>query len=393
MTTTVTPVIMPDLKEPLPEPEENHTQADFIKDELNFNVDVNDPLTKASLNEPAEDEWMDILGSNQLLKKVVKAGIKNTRPNRSDLCTIDIIGRLEDGTIVEEHEDLVVQLGDMETIQGIDLALALMNTEEEAEVKVGARFGYGKTGRTSPLPVIPPNTDLVYNVTLKSVTMERDIEEMPVAERQKIGNKKRERGNWWFARDECIIATQCYRKALDYLTIGEDSEMSLEKNTERTTESMTAEELQLLLEDSLKVHNNLAAAQLKCEAYDAALKSVENVLRCQPNNVKALFRKGKILHHQGEHAKACTVLSQALRIEPDNKAIQQEIAILKKKSVKDAHQEKNLYRKMLGNPAKRNKDTTKNDSENKIVSKNLTWSLLGGTIVAVFGIIAYKLVA
>ena len=50
--------------------------------------------------------------------------------------------------------------------------------------------------------------------------------------------------------------------------------------------------MQAILEDALKVHNNLAAAQLKIQAYDAALQSVDNVLRCQPQNVKALFRKG-----------------------------------------------------------------------------------------------------
>lgn len=65
-----------------------------------------------------------------------------------------------------------------------------------------------------------------------------------------------------------------------------------EKIPEKKTIEPTDAELQAILEDVLKVHNNLAAAQLKCEAYDAALKSVDNVLRCQPNNVKALFRKG-----------------------------------------------------------------------------------------------------
>lgn len=33
---------------------------------------------------------------------------------------------------------------------------------------------------------------------------------------------------------------------------------------------------------------------MKISAYDTALTSIENVLRCQPNNVKALFRKGKV---------------------------------------------------------------------------------------------------
>jgi hypothetical protein len=57
----------------------------------------------------------------------------------------------------------------------------------------------------------------------------------------------------------------------------------------------TEAELRGLMEDCLKVYNNLAAAQMKIKAYDVALQSVENVLRCQPNNVKAVFRKGKVL--------------------------------------------------------------------------------------------------
>lgn len=57
----------------------------------------------------------------------------------------------------------------------------------------------------------------------------------------------------------------------------------------------TNAELQELLEDRMKVYNNLALAQLKIAAYEAALKSVDHVLQCQPNNAKALFRKGKVL--------------------------------------------------------------------------------------------------
>lgn len=101
---------------------------------------------------------------------------------------------------------------------------------------------------------------------------------------------------------------------------------------------------------------------------------------------------GKILHHKGEHAKACTVLTQALKIEPENKAIQQELAILKKKSAKDAHHEKNLYRKMLGTPVEKKQKDLKTKKYEK-VSKQLTWSIIGGSIVAVAGIIAYKFVS
>lgn len=53
-------------------------------------------------------------------------------------------------------------------------------------------------------------------------------------------------------------------------------------------------EVQTILAERLKALNNMGAAQMRIEAYDVALKSLEAVLRCQPDNVKALFRKGKV---------------------------------------------------------------------------------------------------
>ena len=35
---------------------------------------------------------------------------------------------------------------------------------------------------------------------------------------------------------------------------------------------------------------------MKIEAWDAALKSVEHVLRCQTDNVKAIYRKAKVVN-------------------------------------------------------------------------------------------------
>lgn len=82
-------------------------------------------------------------------------------------------------------------------------------------------------------------------------------------------------------------------------------------------------------------------------------------------------------------------MAQALKIEPDNKAILQELSILKKKSAKDAHHEKNLYRKMLG-ATPDNKQNNGTTSSNKKTPAKLTWSLVGGTLVAVAGLIAYR---
>lgn len=107
-------------------------------------------------------------------------------------------------------------------------------------------------------------------------------------------NKKRERGNWWFSRDEQTLAIQAYRRALEFLLPEKDG-TSPPEETEQIQEPPSDADLQILMEDRMKVYNNLAAAQMKTQAYNAALESVENVLRCQPQNMKALFRKGNIL--------------------------------------------------------------------------------------------------
>lgn len=44
----------------------------------------------------------------------------------------------------------------------------------------------------------------------------------------------------------------------------------------------------------VKCLNNLATAQFKLEQYDEALHTSRDVLTLEPNNVKALFRAGKV---------------------------------------------------------------------------------------------------
>ena len=54
----------------------------------------------------------------------------------------------------------------------------------------------------------------------------------------------------------------------------------------------------------MKVYNNLAATQMKLLAYDSAINSCDKVLKLQPNNVKALFRKGQALESKKDSGEA-----------------------------------------------------------------------------------------
>lgn len=57
---------------------------------------------------------------------------------------------------------------------------------------------------------------------------------------------------------------------------------------------ITPEEENELIDIKVKCLNNLAASQLKLDRYDAARKSCVLALEQQPDNVKALFRMGKV---------------------------------------------------------------------------------------------------
>lgn len=54
------------------------------------------------------------------------------------------------------------------------------------------------------------------------------------------------------------------------------------------------EEEDELLDVKVKCLNNMAASQLKLDHYEAALKSCVSALQHQPDNIKALFRMGKV---------------------------------------------------------------------------------------------------
>lgn len=107
-----------------------------------------------------------------------------------------------------------------------------------------------------------------------------------------LRNKKRERGNWWYGRGENTLAVQCYRRALDYLDEVEGGIKDIKPDGQ---DDVTDATLQSLLEDRLNVSNNMAAAQIKLGHFDAALNLLQTVLRCQPDNIKALYRKAKVM--------------------------------------------------------------------------------------------------
>lgn len=325
-----------------------------------------------------EDGWLDILGSGELKKRVIKKGEgQDTRPQRSNWIVINMKGTLDNGTVFDDRKALRIILGDLEVCCGLDIAIALMERGEVSEIRVPPRFGYGKLGFE---PDVPPDATLHYEVELLSSSEAKDETELPFQERQAIGDAKRERGNFWYSRGEYSNAAHCYRRALDFL---DDMGLNLAESPA---------DLQLLLDTRLKVYNNLTAAQMKMEAYEAALKSVDFVIKVQPSNVKALYRKGKILACQGNVSEAVAVLKKALKLEPETKIIQQELSRLQVKKDKQDRAEKAMYRRMFASTTDGDDDTRVKGSKGSRYDKVRNWTWVAGGLVAAaaVGVATYR---
>lgn len=67
--------------------------------------------------EPEEQTYQDILGSGDLLKKIIKQGTSDDRPMKGEQIVVNLVGRLEEkDDVIEEKTNLEITLGDCEVV-------------------------------------------------------------------------------------------------------------------------------------------------------------------------------------------------------------------------------------------------------------------------------------
>ncbi|KAM4733867.1 FKBP prolyl isomerase 16 isoform 2-T8 [Anableps anableps] len=265
------------------------------------------------------EDWENITEDRLLRKKVLESGdIQVPRSTWGQEVTVKMQGVLEDRTVVEKDCKLVFVIGEGDVIQALEECVMSMQRGEITLLLADSQYAYGLLGREPDIPAWAP---LLYQLQLLDIRDKPDPETLLITDRIRIGNQKRERGNFHFQREEYSLAARAYYVALEVLTTrskdGNDVGMKEEEEEVR--------------EYRVKCLNNLAAAQLKLEQFDEALHTSRDVLTLQPNNVKALFRTGKLLSDKGEYKEAMEVLKQALKLEPTTKAIHAELSKLVKR--------------------------------------------------------------
>uniref|UniRef100_A0A8C1AKQ3 peptidylprolyl isomerase n=1 Tax=Cyprinus carpio carpio TaxID=630221 RepID=A0A8C1AKQ3_CYPCA len=242
-----------------------------------------------------------------LRKKVLQASPENAlTPAWGQEVTLKMQGVLEDRTVVEKDCKLVFVIGEGDVNQALEECTISMKQGEIALLLADSQYTYGHLGREPDIPAWAP---LLYQPELLDFREKLEPLSLPIPDRIRIGNQKRERGNFYFQREEYGMAAQAYCMALDMLTT----------HTNDSQRCASEEEDEEVNDYRVKCLNNLAAAQLKLGQVDEALHTSRDVLFLDPQNVKALFRKGKLLSDKGEYEEAMETLKKALKLEPSTK--------------------------------------------------------------------------
>jgi len=120
--------------------------------------------------------------------------------------------------------------------------------------------------------------------------------------------------------------------------------------------------------ERVKTLNNMAAVHMSMNSLDLALQTLDSVLAVEPVNEKALMRKGKVLSLKGQNMAAARELKRALQINPNNKTVQNILSNVEAALVKERAQERELYKKMLGQKDKCQESTENNNKTVNIMS-------------------------
>ncbi|NXX50977.1 FKBP8 isomerase, partial [Tricholaema leucomelas] len=231
------------------------------------------------------------------------------RPGPGQEVSVKVLGALEDGGLVDRDPRLSFVPGHGDVVQALELGVPTMRPGEVSFFLAAFPYGYGLPGSrlcSRREPDVPPEAPLLFEVTLLEVRDDPEAQPLPPTARLCLGSQRRERGNFHFIRGDFEAALGSYRLALRAL----DGPVTVPPGLEEEEE---------LREQRVKCLNNCAAAELKLERTDEALASCEAVLGINPDNGRALLRRGQLLAQQGRDEEAAVDLRRALELDPANK--------------------------------------------------------------------------
>ncbi|XP_068647874.1 peptidyl-prolyl cis-trans isomerase FKBP65-like [Aristolochia californica] len=274
-----------------------------------------------------------------VVKKIITIGEGFLKPNSGTTAQIRYIGKLGDGKTIFERkgygneEPFEFKVDEEQVISGLDLAVATMKKGEFALVKVDPEYGFGTEEVKRELAVVPPNSNLYYEIEMVNFTKVKESWDMNPEEKIEYAGKRKEEGNTYFKAGNHKRASLRYDMAAKYVEF--DS---------------TFNEEQKKIGKFFKVTCNLnnAACKLKLKEYREAANLCTKVLKLESENVKALYRRAQAYTEIKDLDLAELDLSKALEIDRENGEAGQLLDKVKKLQALYDKKDSKMFSNMIG---------------------------------------------
>jgi peptidylprolyl isomerase len=261
------------------------------------------------------------------IKKIIKEG-SGESPKKKDLVQVHYRGTLEDGKEFDTSQKRGIfefQLGVGQVIRGWDLGVASMKVGDVVDLVLTPEFAYGANG--SP-PTIPGNANLTFNVELLGFEPHPNT----LAERIKYANARKIAGNENVKKSQWTFAVSEYERAISML-----------RHERADTEDERKERDTLFA----ALHGNKALSCLKLDDAMGCGTSCDEVLKIEPTNAKALYRRGMAWKLLNEFDHSLADLAEAARNAPQDKQIRDDIEKVKELRKKKRDKEQAAFGNMF----------------------------------------------
>ncbi|XP_047267066.1 peptidyl-prolyl cis-trans isomerase FKBP62 isoform X4 [Capsicum annuum] len=285
----------------------------------------------------------------QALPKAIKTMKKGEKVNLIVQPQFRYTAKLEDGTLFEKRgfdgvDALKFITDEEQVVAGLDQAVITMKKGERAIVTVKPDYGFGNTEVKRDLAMVPPCSTIIFEVELLEFTKEKDPGEMNNHERIQVAQRKKEEGNLLFKDGKYQSAVKKYEKAIDCINEDEPFEDDDQK-----------------IVKSLKVACwlNGAAACLKRNYFQEAIKQCSKVLKVESCNVKALYRRAQAFMETADLHLAEMDIKKALEIDPQNREVKLIQKTLKQLQAESNMRDAKLYATMFARLSNENSSAAK----------------------------------
>jgi len=261
---------------------------------------------------------------SQIKKTVIKEGDSNTCPVDGCYVTISYVLKYQ-GQVIEEKNNHKIIQGGRQVVIGIEKLLESMQKGEIVEAKLKPKWGYGQQEVKVGNIVIPPGSILDVHLELVAFEVIDFPYEMTPPQLIDLANRWKSLGNDYYKNKNYANALAMYENAQNVMLNDSDFK-TVDQKSEKDKMNVS-------------IWSNMAATALALKDHKKTLEFCEKVLKTDKRNVKAYFRKGKVLLLKDEYEQAKREFQNVLDIDQNNQEALFEIknieGILKKLDMED----------------------------------------------------------